>query len=77
MRIVCALKDAADRGDVAKDTDLKIAERLWKALWTEEKDTSDEAVMQTELEPLLPGGWDKWKYVHPPFLLCSYFIYTY
>ena len=64
MRIICALKDAADLGVVDKDLPLKVAERLFKALWTEDKNTSEELVMQSELGSLLPGGWEKWKYVH-------------
>jgi hypothetical protein len=72
MRIICALQDAADTGEIAKDIPWTVAERLWKALWTEDKNTSDEAVMQAELDPLLPGGWEKWKYVHLlSFVLCS------
>lgn len=63
MRIICALKDAEDRGEVDKDLPLKVADRLWRALWTEDKNTSEESVMQSELDPLLPGGWEKWKYV--------------
>jgi hypothetical protein len=63
MRIICALKDAEDRGEVDKDLSLKVADRLWRALWTEDKNTSEELVMQTELDPVLPGGWEKWKYV--------------
>lgn len=75
MRIVCALQDAADKGEIAEDIPLKVAERLWKALWTEDKNTSDEAVMQAELDTLLPGGWEKWKYVDP--LSCpTYVPYT-
>jgi hypothetical protein len=68
MRIICALKDAEVRGEIPKDTSLKVAERLWLALWREDKNTSEEAVMQAELDPILPGGWDKWKHVstlHP------------
>jgi hypothetical protein len=65
MRIVCALKDAADKGEVEKDLDLKIADRLFRALWTEDKNTSEESVLQVELDPILPGGWEKWKYVCP------------
>lgn len=71
MRIICALKDAADHGEVDKDISLKVAERLWRALWTEDKNTSEESIMQTELDPILPGGWEKWKYVCPPTLLVS------
>jgi hypothetical protein len=63
MRIICALKDAEDRGEVSKDITLRVAERLWLALWAEDKNTSEEAVMQKELDPILPGGWEKWKYV--------------
>jgi len=63
MRIICALKDAGDRGEVDKDLSIKVAERLWRALWTENKNTSEESVMKAELDPLLPGGWEKWKYV--------------
>lgn len=63
MRIICALKDAEHRGEVDKDLSLKVADRLWRALWTEDKNTSEESVMQNELEPLLPGGWEKWKHV--------------
>ena len=64
MRIICALKDAEARGEVDKDLPLKVADRLWRALWTEDKNTSEESVMEAELDPLLPGGWEKWKYVH-------------
>ena len=64
MRIICALKDAEDRGEVEKDLPLKVADRLWRALWTEDKNTSEESVIEAELDPLLPGGWEKWKYVH-------------
>jgi len=63
MRILCAVQDAADKGDVAKDIPWKVAERLWLALWTENKNTSDEGVMHNELDSILPGGWEKWKYV--------------
>jgi hypothetical protein len=63
MRIICALKDAEDRGEVSKDISLKVAERLWLALWKDDKNTSEEAVMQETLDPILPGGWEKWKYV--------------
>jgi len=67
MRIICALKDAADRGEVDPSIPLKVAERLWKALWTEDKNTSEEPVMEAELGPILPGGWEKWKYVSAPW----------
>lgn len=63
MRIICALKDAEDRGEVSKDISLRVAEQLWQALWTEDKNTSEEAVIQKELDPILPGGWEKWKHV--------------
>lgn len=66
MRIICALKDAADRGEVDASLPLKVAERLWQALWTEDKNTSEESVMEAELGPMLPGGWEMWKYVTPP-----------
>jgi hypothetical protein len=75
MRIICALKDAADRGEVDPKLPLKVAERLWQALWEEDKNTSEESVMQAELEPILPGGWEKWKYVRSPFLDCQNKIY--
>ena len=65
MRIICALQDAADKGEIEKDIPLKVAERLWKALWTEDKNTSDETIMQAEIDSLIPGGWEKWKYVDP------------
>ena len=68
MRIVCALQDAADKGEINKDVVWKVTERLWKALWSEDKNTSEESVMQAELDPILPGGWDKWKHVPLPFL---------
>ena len=68
MRIICALKDVADRGEVDPALPVKVAERLWMALWTEDKNTSEESVMQAELDPLLPGGWEKWKYVTNPYL---------
>jgi hypothetical protein len=68
MRILCALKDAADRGEVDPNLPLKVAERLWQALWTDDKNTSEESVMQAELNPLLPGGWEKWKYVTYPLI---------
>jgi len=64
MRVICALKDAADRGEVEADVVDKVADRLWYALWTENKNTSEEAVMEKELDPILPGGWEKWKYVN-------------
>jgi hypothetical protein len=60
MRVICALKDAADRGEVDKELPLIAADRLWRALWTEDKDTSQESIMEAELGPLLPGGWTKW-----------------
>ena len=63
MRICCALKEAEDRGEVEKDISLKVAERLWRALWKEDKNTSEELVMRTYLDPILPGGWEKWEYV--------------
>ena len=63
MRILCALKEAEDRGEVAKDTSLNAAECLWRALWTDDKNTSEESVMESVLDPILPGGWDKWKNV--------------
>jgi hypothetical protein len=69
MRIVCALKDAEDRGEVPKDISLDVAEKLWLALWTKDLNTSEEAVMQSELDPILPGGWEKWKHVTPVSLL--------
>ena len=65
MRIICALKDAEDRGEIKKDTSLDVAEALWRALWVEDKNTSEESVMQSVLDPILPGGWEKWKYVCP------------
>ena len=67
MRLVVALQDAANRDEVDKEVVVKVTERLWKALWTEDKNTSDESVMQSELDSLLPGGWEKWKHVssHP------------
>jgi hypothetical protein len=70
MRIICALKEAADKGEVDEELPLKVAYRLWTALWIEDKNTSEESIMQSELDPLLPGGWEKWKYVPPllPFL---------
>jgi hypothetical protein len=67
MRIICALKDAEDRGEVPKDISLDVAERFWLALWTRDKNTSEEAVMEAELDPILPGGWEKWKHVLPSF----------
>jgi len=73
MRIICALKDAEVRGEVPKDISLDVAERLWLALWREDKNTSEEAVMQAELDPILPGGWKKWKHVFP-FLLAPAII---
>jgi hypothetical protein len=63
MRIVVALKDAADRGEIDKDVVQKVADRLWRAVWVEDKNTSDESVMQKELDSILPGGWEKWKHV--------------
>jgi len=78
MRIICALKDAEVRGEVPKDISIDVAKRLWLALWREDKNTSDEAVMQAELDPILPGGWEKWKHVFPLLLtstimgLCSW-----
>jgi hypothetical protein len=68
MRVICALQGAADKGQIDKNVPWNVAERLWKALWTEDKNTSDESVMQAELDPLLPGGWEKWKYVTSPEL---------
>jgi len=65
MRIICALQDAANAGEIDKDIPWKVAERLWLALWTENKNTSEESVMAAELDSLLPGGWEKWKYVCP------------
>ena len=76
MRIICALKDAADRGEVDRDLPLQIAERLWLALWTEDKDTSQESVMKAELDALLPGGWDKWGPVFPTCIYDSINVYS-
>lgn len=70
MRIICALKDAEVRGEVPKDISIDVAKRLWLALWREDKNTSEEAVMQAELDPILPGGWEQWKHVFS-FLLAS------
>jgi hypothetical protein len=66
MRILCALHDAVDKDEIDQNIPRTVAERLWKALWTEDKNTSEERIMQAELDSLLPGGWDKWKYVHFP-----------
>jgi hypothetical protein len=74
MRIVCALKDAEGRGEVPKDISLDVAEKLWLALWTKDMNTSEEAVMQSELDPILPGGWEKWKPV--PFPLPPLFLHA-
>jgi hypothetical protein len=63
MRVLVALNDAADRGEFSKDIVEKAADRLWTALWTENKNTSEESVMAEVLDPILPGGWEKWKYV--------------
>jgi hypothetical protein len=63
MRIVLALNDAADRGEIDRDVVWKVLDRLWIALWAEDKNTSEESVMQSELNPILPGGWEKWKFV--------------
>jgi hypothetical protein len=35
------------------------------ALWTENKNTCEESVIAEVLDPILPGGWEKWKYVCP------------
>jgi hypothetical protein len=65
MRILVALKDAADRGEITHSMVEKVADRLWKGLWIEDRNTSEEAVMADLLDPILPGGWEKWKYVPP------------
>lgn len=64
MRIVLALNDAEDRGEIDRDIVFKVIDRLWMALWAEDKNTSEESVIQSELDPILPGGWEKWKYVY-------------
>jgi hypothetical protein len=65
MRILVALKDAADRGEVSLDLVEKVADRLWVALWTEDKNTSEESVLAQLLDDIIPGGWEKWKHVYP------------
>ena len=63
MRILTALKNAADRGEFGYDVVQTAADRLWVGLWREDRDTSDESVMGELLGSIVPGGWGKWKYV--------------
>jgi 2-hydroxychromene-2-carboxylate isomerase len=62
MRILCALKDAVGKGVVKPEVPILVAKRLWRALWLENKNTSELDVMQLELDTLLPGGWTAWSW---------------
>jgi hypothetical protein len=66
MRVICALQDAANKGEIDQEIPLIATDRLCRALWTEDKNTSEESVMEEELDPILPGGWAKWGPVLSP-----------